>query len=88
MAENHSTQIIDQFDLFSAHALAAKAILDCAAVLSASNGRAGGYATRDSSMPDMLKHARDLIEMAYNEADVIRETALNAIKESEARHHG
>ncbi len=49
--------------------------------LATGGGFASGIQVRDVSLPDMLKHALCLIDSALNEADVMREIAVNAIKE-------
>lgn len=43
-------------------------------------GYAHGHSLRDSSLPTILSHARYLVESALNEADVMRETAIEAMK--------
>ncbi len=42
-------------------------------------GKAHGIGVRNDTMPKLLRHAKSLIELANNDADVMREQALDAL---------
>jgi len=96
---DYLTEIGNHFDVFTSDVTAARAIVDCGAVLAAlerspdapgsemalGSGFANGLQMRDASLADMLKHALELLDMAHNEADVMREIAVNALKALQAK---
>lgn len=42
-------------------------------------GKAHGIGVRNDTMPKLLRHAKSLIELTNNDADVMREQALDAL---------
>lgn len=42
-------------------------------------GKAHGLGVRNDTMPTLLRHAKSLIELATNDADVMREQAVEAL---------
>jgi hypothetical protein len=42
-------------------------------------GFAGGYTLSDKSLPELLHHGMTLIDLAHNEADLMREKALDQL---------
>ncbi len=82
MATDYSTQITDQWTCFEEQINAAMAILDCAAAVQAEGDLKTGYRVMHESLPNVLKHVIGLLQGAHNDADVLREMALNKIGRS------
>lgn len=48
-------------------------------------GKAHGLGVRNDTMPTLLQHAKNLIELANNDADVMREQAVDALANANSR---
>lgn len=104
MADGIVNQIHEHFNRCDDDLKTAIAIVDCVRILTAlerapagavtpgkpltGEGFANGDTLRDSSMPLALRHAIEMMQMAHNEADVMREMALDALREREEVRNG